>query len=131
MESESSVDIGSSATQNDSGVQGNPVTPKRPRLVQKSTKDGIVDNLFDEIGKFSATAAKMKIKEMEEELLPLPSHAEHVLRSNNDNVKLWSEYFYKKSTPTKRKRLNTIPSPPTARIGALTHAVGSFYGITA
>lgn len=72
-------------------------------------------------------------KDIEEELEPLPLaiHAEWVLQSSNDNVKMWSEYFNKKATPTKTKRLNTIPSPAIVRIGALLHAVASFSGITA
>lgn len=44
---------------------------------------------------------------------------------------MWSEYFDKTATPTKMKRLNTIPSPATVQIRALLHAVASFSGITA
>lgn len=53
MESGTSSDIDSFDTRNDNGV---PVTPNRPKLEQKSTKDVIVDNLSEEIARFHLVA---------------------------------------------------------------------------
>lgn len=62
---------------------------------------------------------------------PLTTNAEKVLQSSNDNVKLWSQYFFKDPSPTKIKSSKTVPSPTTERIGGLLHSVGSYVGLTA
>ncbi|XP_055322230.1 uncharacterized protein LOC129578120 isoform X2 [Sitodiplosis mosellana] len=141
----------------DSGLQ----TPtKRPRLEGKNTRQAIIDTMFGEVGKFGGQVSSLKTKsnrededyrrlyrlyktalkalnmlktecDLEDELQPLPTHAETLLQSTNDNVKAWSQYFYINPSPTKKKGVKTIPSPVTERIGSLLHSIGSFYGLTA
>lgn len=69
--------------------------------------------------------------DLERGLKPLPAYVERVLQSTNDNVMVWSQYFYKNPSPTKIKYVKILPSPATRRIGGLLHSVGSYAGLTA
>ncbi|KAG4067228.1 hypothetical protein HA402_000219 [Bradysia odoriphaga] len=77
------------------------------------------------------TSLETERADLENELQPLPSHADSVLQSSGINVKLWSQYFYKNPTPTKMRHTKTVPSPATEHIGSLLHSIGSFIGLTA
>lgn len=152
------MDSSSNTNATDSGVE-TPI--KRRRLEEKNTAQAIIDTMSDEIGNFGALIIKTKLmKKLEDEdysrlyrlylaalkalsfleterddleygLEPLPANIHRVLKSNNDNVMVWSQYFYKNPSPTKIKVVKTVPSPTTQRIGGLLHSVGSFAGLTA
>lgn len=62
---------------------------------------------------------------------PLPTTVEKVLQPTDDNVMVWSQFFYKNPSPTKLKGMKTVPSPATQKIGGLLHAVASYAGLTA
>lgn len=44
---------------------------------------------------------------------------------------VWSDFYFKNPSPTKKKGVKTVPSPTTARLGGMLHSVAAFVGLTA
>ncbi len=64
-ESGSSSDIDpSTGTNNDSGVQTNLVTAKNPKLAQKSTRDVVIEDLFEQIASLGLLSMKLALSKI-------------------------------------------------------------------